>query len=63
MKTSMKAKVVVETEKWGLLGASGNKEELTMRKIQEAVDTGHYSLEWINSELDINGEPTLILKI
>jgi len=65
MKTTIRAKVVVETDKYAGFSFDGDmtKEELTLAKIRNEIKQGHYILEWINSEFAHEQEPTLIIKI
>jgi len=67
MKTTIKAKIVVETSKFtGFSKVDRDiniENEITLSKIREEINKGHYVLEWINSDLASEVEPTLIIKI
>lgn len=68
MKTTIHAKIVIETEKYedvyGPYKYSDNAiKVLTLADIKEEIKTGNFSLEWINSSLSNEQEPTLIIKI
>jgi len=65
MKTTIKAKVVIDTKRFsdpcGWEIRSGKA--LTLTIIKEEIEKGNYKLEWINSDLTNEPEPTLIIKI
>ena len=62
MKTTIKAKIVFETDKFADVYGQKVGEILTLEKMKEIVNKGEYTLEWINSELQNEQEPTLIIK-
>lgn len=64
MKTTLKAKIIIETDKWhGICDYSSEKEEVTLNKIKEHINSNGCDVEWINAEFQPNSEPTIILKI
>lgn len=64
MKTTIKAKVVIETNKYcEVMDGRSELEPLTLVKIEEEIRKGHYIIEWINSFLSHEQEPTIIIKL
>lgn len=69
MKTSFKAKIIIETDKYkGCYSKQESSsidvlEELTMLNIKDAINRGHFTVEFIDSFLSNEVEPTLIIKI
>jgi hypothetical protein len=67
MRTTLKGKIIIDAPKYsGFANVPEDKtgiEEITLNKIKEEITKGHYILEWINSELSNDTEPTLIIKI
>lgn len=70
MRTTLKAKIIIEAPRYNGFsnavedrGAGVIGEEITLNKIKEEITKGHYILEWINSDLSHEVEPTLIIKI
>ncbi len=60
MKTTIKAKVIFETDRF--TGTDG-RYPLTLVKIKEVINGNkYYDLEWINSDLTNEQEPTLIIR-
>lgn len=63
MKTTIKAKIVIETDKFAGYNEDNGKYMITLQKIKEEIQKGHYIVEWVNSELQNEQEPTVIIKI
>lgn len=66
MKFTLKTKIVIETDKYNgfcSIDRVDGKEEISLNKIKEEINRGHYLLEWINSDLSYEQEPTIIIKI
>jgi len=63
MKTAFKARVVIDTDKYSSVYGGDGDPPLTLQRIKDEANAGNFSLEWISSDLDGDGEPVLIFTI
>jgi hypothetical protein len=62
MKTTMRVKVVIETDKYQNYNDVGNLPPLSLATLKKEINKGGSSMEWINDNLSANPEETLIIK-
>ncbi len=68
MKTTIKAKIIIETDKFRDVSdwktpEMEYKEEMTLDNLKKEIDKGNYQIEWINSNYSHEQEPTIIIKV
>jgi hypothetical protein len=64
MKITIKAQIIIETEKYDdIYGWKKNGNVLTMDKIKQELNNKKCKIQWINSELNNDPNPVLIIKI
>jgi len=55
--------VVIDTDKYSSVYGGDGDPPLTLQRIKDEANAGNFSLEWISSDLDGDGEPVLIFTI
>ena len=69
MKTSFKAKIIIDTDKYTSCFSPQEKagedieKALTLTTIKELINQGHYVIEFVDSYLDNEVCPIIIIKI